>query len=427
MTKFTDDNLKWNFIKKFGFRFVFTYLTLFIISDGISRFRILFKSTIKIFDEFFLWVGSHILNIPHEFFFRFNGSGDTTYHYVVLFCILVVTVLIVTIWTLLDQRRKNYNSFYYWFSVVLRFYLGFILINYGLVKLFYLQFPEPTLYRLVQAYGDSSPMGLAWTFLSYSKGYNIFMGIAEVMSVFVLFRRTLTFGLIISFIVTINVTAINFFYDIPLKIITTHLTLIAFFLLSRDLKKLQVFFFTKNQVSLTLIDRPKVLRKLNMRKAIIILKTTFLLLILILAVFKLNKREVVLRGEFTQSQFYGIYDVISFKMNGNYISIENKINKRWKYLIMENQGVVQLIDIDDEISVFTSKIDSSTNFMQLIKVDDRKDTLMLKYEKLDDKQIIFKGKIKNDSIEATCNILKKSNFQLIKREFNLINETPFYK
>jgi len=38
-----------------------------------------------------------------------------------------------------------------------------ILIAYGFVKIIKIQFPFPDLYKLAAPFGDSSPMGLAWS------------------------------------------------------------------------------------------------------------------------------------------------------------------------------------------------------------------------------------------------------------------------
>lgn len=42
------------------------------------------------------------------------------------------------------------------------------MVAYGMFKISPSQFPAPGLSRLVQPYGDSSPMGLLWTFMGVS-------------------------------------------------------------------------------------------------------------------------------------------------------------------------------------------------------------------------------------------------------------------
>lgn len=120
-----------------------------------------------------------------------SGSGDTTYDWLKLLFVLILASFGSFFWGIFSKPTKNYDKLYYYLTLAVRYYVGFLLISYGLVKVFKLQFPAPNLYRLSQEYGDSSPMGLAWTFLGFSKGYNLFMGIAEICSIFLLFRRTL--------------------------------------------------------------------------------------------------------------------------------------------------------------------------------------------------------------------------------------------
>src|SRR4029079_10973623 len=120
----------------------------------------------------------------------FTGSGDTTYDYIIIFCIFVVAVIGTLIWTAIDKNKKSYRELYYCLTIAVGFYVGLTLIGYGFAKIFKTQFPYPGLNRLLQPYGNSSPMGLAWTYLGFSTGYNLFMGVAEILDVLLLFKRT---------------------------------------------------------------------------------------------------------------------------------------------------------------------------------------------------------------------------------------------
>jgi hypothetical protein len=270
-------------------------------------------------------------------------------------------------------------------------------------------------------------MGLAWTFLGYSKGYNIFMGIAEVMAILLLFRRTLTFGLIITFFVTLNVMAINYSFDVPLKIVTTHLMLITLFLLSHDIKKIFIFFFTTKSVSLKLIRPPEALNNLYLRRIGAFAKISMLVIIIVLAGFKLRNRNMILEGQFSKTKFYGIYDVITYNKNNSPISASNISDTMWKYLVMEYNGRTEVINNKGDERLFHSKIDSLKNTLILVDINKTSDTLKLFYEMPDEKSIIFHGQIENDSVVIVCNILKKSDFILMNRGFNLVSEEPFYK
>lgn len=208
-------------------------------------------------EQFVPWFGEHILGIPFRVNTGPNGSGDTSYEYLLVFVAFIVAVFGTLIWSLLDRKRPHYKTLYYWLTTGMRYYVGLMLIHYGMIKVIKLQFPAPSFYRLLEPYGESSPMGLAWTFLGFSDGYNLFMGIAEMLAGLLLFRRTLTFGTVITLMTAMNVMAVNYFFDVPVKLLSTHLVFMTLFLLARDIKKVMEFLVTNKAVEkLTAIQRP---------------------------------------------------------------------------------------------------------------------------------------------------------------------------
>ena len=98
------------------------------------------------------WIGKYILKLDYEITTFTNGSGDTTYDYVLLLFFLVVSIVVTVIWSVLDRKKRNYEQLNYWFLVLLRYYVGYIMLSYGMYKIIPLQFPEPSFYRLLIPY-----------------------------------------------------------------------------------------------------------------------------------------------------------------------------------------------------------------------------------------------------------------------------------
>ncbi len=119
-----------------------------------------------------------------------------------------------------------------------------------------MQFPDLRYYTLTEPLGDMSPMSLAWAFFGYSYGYNVFKGLAESAALLLLFRRTTTFGSLITLATLANVMAVNYNYDVHAKMYPTALFVMAFFLLFKDLKRLMIFFFIGQAISLPVIHAP---------------------------------------------------------------------------------------------------------------------------------------------------------------------------
>lgn len=215
----TDQSLEatnqWSFVKKQAFRFFGLYFFLYLISTT-NTFSFLYNGFIE-------WVGVK-LHIWNGISVYPNGSGDTTYNYVQLICLLIVALIGSIVWALIDHRRRHYDKLLYWLMVVLRYGLAYYMVNYGFAKIFIGQFPSLTLSRLMQPIGDCSPMGIAWTFMSASRPFTVFTGIAEALGgTLLFFRRTTMLGCVFSVIVLANIVAMNFCYDIPVKLFSSHL------------------------------------------------------------------------------------------------------------------------------------------------------------------------------------------------------------
>src|SRR5690606_21910830 len=187
------------------------------------------------------------------------------------------------------------------------------LLTYGFAKIFPTQFPFPSPLRLLQTYGDSSPMGLAWTFMGYSPGFSMFTGLAEALGGFFLFfRRTTVFGALLSITVLGNVVAMNFFYDIPVKLYSAHLLVIAVLIIAPDIPRLAAFFFSRQA-----LPAPGAVPGLSrrwMRITRIVLKAIFVPGVVGMMAWSNLKPSRAMKKA-SDMPLYGLYEVTSFERN----------------------------------------------------------------------------------------------------------------
>ncbi len=422
----TNYSLKWNPLEKIGFRFSFIYLLLYIVFQNNGAYPlwdVLMQKPNEWLQKLVPWVGKHILHLPYDITVFTNGSGDTTYDYIIVLMILITAVVGTIIWSFFDRNRNNYIKLYYWLSVAVRFYVGLMLINYGLFKIIKLQFPSPSFYRLIQSYGESSPMGLAWTFLGFSKGYNLFMGIAEVMAGLLLFRRTLTAGAIITLMTTANVMAVNYFYDVPVKLLSTHLVLMTLFLLSKDLKTLCIFFFTKKTVSLQPVLQPHFKQKW-IKIILMSFKALVIAYAFVFGMYQLFDYQKQFGEDAPRPAVFGLFEVFYFEKNGTSLSPISTSNRRWHYIVSEREGYLQIVKMDKSSEYYDAKIDTLKQIMTLTNSEDTTKTFILNY-KISKSTFDFETVIQNDTIKGNCKILTKKSFLMTNRGFNWINEYPF--
>ena len=419
----------WSTTEKIAFRFFFVFFLLFIIVENNGAFPFFdwfMTYPTEWLHAFIVWAGENILKLPYKITYFTYGSGDTTYDYVLVLFAFITALVSCVIWTLLDRNSTGYPLLYYWLTVIVRFYVGLMLINYGLIKIFKLQFPYPYLNRLLQPYGDSSPMGLAWTFLGFSQGYNYFMGVAEVAAGLLLFRRTLTFGAIVTLMATANVMAVNYFYDVPVKILSTALFVFSFFLLSRDLKRLAIFFFSGKSINLPVIPDPYAGVKPIMAAKLIV-KSILLLYVLGFGSYE-SYQALSMRGDSApKPTLYGVYDVAAFVMGKDTIAPLAIDNIRWKRLSIGSNTSARIFHMKDSISRCFLNVDTVKKTMELKWATDTTRKYLFEYNKVDSLQFSLRGTLASDSLFISLIRVKSSakDFRLTGRGFHWINETPY--
>jgi len=174
-----------------------------------------------------------------------SGSGDKTEDFVYLLFCFGAAIVVAIVWSIITFWRKVDQT---WIRDLLRtymrYYLAFMMLGYGLAKAGFIttqftQTGEISDYALEKTFGQSSPMGLVWTFLAASPSYTFFAGLGEVTgAILLVFRRTATLGALMTFGVMLNVMMLNFCYDIPVKQFSFHLVVMALLIAAADFDRL---------------------------------------------------------------------------------------------------------------------------------------------------------------------------------------------
>jgi len=404
-----DEN--WSIWKKALFKFIFSYFSLYIILRFLNRF----------FEIPFKWVIKNILGLSYSYNVNGFGSGDHTFAYVTLFINIALCFLISSLWILMDIRKKSYNQLFYWFVVCLRIFLVYNMLYYGFFKIIQLQFSYPSLTKMLEPLGNSSPMGLAWTYLGYSKSYNLFMGLMEITGGLLLIpRRTSTSGAFITMAVMMHVVVMNFTYDIPVKLFSSHLFLMAFFIFSTDSKR---FFnlFVKNKATPAYKFYNPIKNKIY-HKVIFWVKST--LVLLFAGLFFINAAGNG-RGKKNNNKppLFGVWEVEEFIKEGDTLLPLLTENERWHYLIVENKNSAVIKTMSDLTLSYKFESDTIEKKLKIYNVvTNGRAKYNFKYQKPEEKKLVLEGNLSSKHIIVK---LKRKDFLLDSREFHWINETPF--
>ena len=417
----------WSLPKKILFRFFFTLLVLYVFVNNNGAFLYadqLFYYPTEALHLIIPWFSAHILNYNYDFSIFPLGSGDTSYNYVQLLFLVLLSFSMTMVWSVIDHKRENYSVLYYWLIVLVRFYLAFMLMQYGVAKIIQLQFPQPHLSRLLQPFGDASPMGLAWTFLGFSKGYNLFMGIVEVSSVLLLFRRTMVAGAFLSLAASVHVMAMNYFFDVPVKILSTTLVIMCLFILAPFMVSIGKFFFSEQTQELKIQKGPSYKKRWQLITAI-----SFKYLIIVWTVCIMLASALSQQYGYgalaPRATLYGIYTVQVYKLNGKEILPLITDSTRWRQLVIDREGTARVRLMDDSFLSLDTKIDVAKKEIELQTRDEQANRYKFIYELRKDSTLILLGHMEKDSVAITLKQFDTKKFRLMNRGFHWINERPY--
>jgi uncharacterized membrane protein YphA (DoxX/SURF4 family) len=417
----------WNLALRIAFRFCFSYFILYYIEWVIGMLpwsESLGKAYGKIWEAVIPWVAAKILHLSKPVVVLQNGSGDKTSDFVQLFCFLVLAAIATLVWSAIDWRRKDYRRLHEWLRVYVRYVLAFIFFTYGIAKVIKLQFPFPFLSRLIEPYGDSSPMGLLWTFMGYSKPYTFFGGASEILGgVLLLFKRTTTLGALVSATVIFNIVMMNFSYDVPVKLFSLNLLALAVFLTAPDLRRLLHFFVLNRPTAAVSLSPLFTMRW--MKLAGLSLKILFVGWI----AFSLTKNALKSERQFGEKApkppIYGIYEVEEFTRNGEVLSPSTTDSIRWRKAVFQSNSLLMVRRMDDSMQRYLMEYDPRTPSLTLAPVIRANDKSTFVWSRPDPGHLVLEGATPHDTLVIKMRRIDESKFLLVNRGFHWINEFPF--
>ena len=413
MNLFQSQNKQWSTISKIAFRFVFIYFTLFII---------------LLFSAFLLevplrWFAQNILNWGADFEMKSTGSGDRSFDYVRFGLNLILTLIIGTIWTITHRKKTVHKKLIYWFQVILRIFLFLAMTLYGLAKIFKGQFADPSLELLIQPVGEMSPMGLAWTFMGHSIAYNIFIGFAEILGgTLLLYRRTTTLGSMIVIGVMTNVSMMNFTYDIPVKLFSIQLILIASVLLIADSRRVMDVFL-KNKATEKVIYYSATIGT-TLKKLISGLKVLVLTLLTVAIIIQCFVRFKATDQLKVKSELYGIWESQLFIKNKDTLPPLLTDSYRWRYLIVNYKGKSAVKKMNDSIDRYQFKINKEQKEVVFKRGIDSIPH-RFSYTLINPEYLKLRGVLDKDTLSIEFKRKLETDFRLIKRKFHWVNESTY--
>jgi hypothetical protein len=415
----------WTPAQRVLFRFTFAYLILYcfpfplgyIPYAGIAGGWIM-----TAWNALVPQVGRWVFHV--EITVRPNGSGDTMYNYVQVFCDAAMAAAVAVAWTLLDRKRTAYPRLHHWLRVYVRFYLALTMFSYGSAKVIKSQFPYPPLDRLVQPFGDASPMGLLWTFMGASESYNIFTGAGELLGGLLLTtRRTTLLGSLVCFGVLSHVTVLNFSYDVPVKQFSMHLLAMSLFLMAPDLGRLAKMFVLNRAVEP--VELRPLLRRVWVDRMAIALRTLVVGYLLFTFLQGAHFGRQMFGDLAPKSPLYGIWNVEEFEIDGKAHPPLVTDAQRWRRVIFDYPMVLAIQLMNDSRQRYVLNLDTKGMTMGISPRNAPPgNKTIFSYTQPEPGLLAMEGTLDGRKIKARIRRAETSDFLLTSRGFHWINEYP---
>jgi uncharacterized membrane protein YphA (DoxX/SURF4 family) len=424
---------KWNLGLRIAFRFCFVYFTLYCLSTqivpgmlAIPKVRIPLLGAIWPLQQLTLWTAAHVFHISGPLVTNPTGSGDRVFDWVENFCLLCLSVIVVVIWSIVDRRRKNYVVLHKWFRLFVRFALACQLLGYGFAKVIPLQMPFPPFIRLLEPFGNFSPMAVLWSSIGASRPYEIFVGSAEALGgILLILPRTTMIGALVALADMIEVFTLNMTYDVPVKLLSFHLILLSLFLLAPDVRRMLGFFFSNRATGPS--TQPSLFRSIRANRIALILQAVFGLYVIFLNIYQDIESWHTRGGARPKPSLYGIWNVEEMSIDGQVRSPLLSDSERWRRVLIDFTSSVQFQRMDDSYAGFGSSINDKDKTLTLTKGNDKNWKASFTFDRPATDQVILDGAMDGHKTHMQLKRVDHQKLMLVNRGFHWINDFPFQR
>jgi|RhiMethySRZTD1v2_1073278.scaffolds.fasta_scaffold18270_10 uncharacterized membrane protein YphA (DoxX/SURF4 family) len=419
----------WSPASRIAFRFGFLYFGLYVLMTQMLAgmlpnpwFRVPTLGEKPPMRPIVLWVGNNLLGVKPTV--HPTGSGDTLFDWTYAFTALLLAALGGVVWSIVARRTMSYPRLHKWFRLFLRIALGTTMFSYGFAKVFPLQMPTVFLSRLLEPFGDFSPMGVIWYSIGAAPGYERFIGSAEVLGgLLLLLPWTALIGALVTLGVTFGVFMINMTYDVPVKLFAFHLVLMSIFLIAPDARRLINWFVLNRPVVPE--TAPRYGPSARSHRGWIIAQLLFTVLALGLAVQGGAEGYTAYGPGAPKSPLYGIWTVDSMSINGELRPPLTTDSLRYSHAVFQAlNGGISFQKMNQKFDRFSGTIDTVKRTLTLGKATDSTWKPVLAFERPSPTRLTFEGDIDGKRVRMAMTQRDLNSFFLISRGFNWVQEFP---
>ena len=421
---------QWGLVTRIAFRLCFVYFGLYCLLTQILSGLIQIPNwdmpdpgTVGPMPAMISWAASHVFRAKLPLVFTGSGSGDKTYDFVLAFCLLVLAVVTTAVWTVLDRNRGNYVALNKWFRLFLRFAFAGQMLAYGMVKAVPLQMPFPYLMRLLEPFGNFSPMGVLWAAVGASPAYERFTGCAEILGgLLLMVPATAVLGALLCLVDVTFIFVLNMTYDVPVKLFSFHLILMSLFLLAPEFRRLWEFFVGNRAVAAS--SQPALFATKRRNSIALAAQIVFGVYLVAMNAYGAWTAWDKYGGGRPKSPLYGIWSVDEVSVDGQVRPPLLSDTGRLHRAVFDFPEMVVLQNMDDSFGYYGAAINEKDKTINLTKRSDNKWKAHFTFQRSAAHELNLDGTMDNHKTQMKLR-LADNKFMLLTRGFHWIQEYPF--
>lgn len=430
---------RWHPVTRILFRFCLVYFVLYCLGEPHTTFAYLgilgghlpvaaLLWQLRVMRPIESFAANDILHVSAPFPNPLQ-TVDCAYIWVLLFCFAVAAVVATVVWSVLDRRRMSYVGTHKWFLVFIRFALAGQLLDFGVSKVIPLQMQLP-LVKLVEPFGDFSPMSVLWNQVGSSQPYEILLGCAEVTAALLLIvPRTATAGALLALVDTAQVLLVNMAFDVPAISLAIHLILLSLIVLAPQLRRLLTFFGTNRAVPPP--NEPALLRT---RRGVRIAVAAQIVLGLWIAGSQFQMDAALWQETSTAAArppLYGIWNVVGYEQDGVSLPPLAGDANRWYRFVVDTPKSYHAAEfstegMDQSIDDYAGTIDASHHAIVMEKLTDPHWMARLGYRRSGD-QLTLDGTAGTHHVHVVLRRVDLATFPAVSHGFQWVEDSVYMR
>jgi hypothetical protein len=253
--------------------------------------------------------------------------------------------------------------------------------------------------------------------------YVVFSGAAEMLGALLLAaRRTTLLGALVCIGVLSNVVMLNLSYDVPVKLYSSHLLLMAVFLAAPDLLRLASLFVWNRRVPAA-EQRPLFASRQGNRAALVF-RTVFIVYLAIAALQSSLEYKQQFADMATRQRLYGAWEVEELAVDGVVRPLLATDETLWRRLVFEWPGELGIqYAHETQIRDYELRLDPGTHVFTLCC--DPEPKAALSFEQVGPDVLALAATVDGKQVRGRFRRMDDSRFPLLSRGFHWTNERPF--